>query len=121
MVRFPNGTILYTSDESYIRCLTWDKKDNLLAGSFGNGYIYRITKDGEAFVIFDSNLKEIHHNSACPVSPGEDDWPDCVSSWTALGFSNFHSATLSLPHSYATSDLFIYGYIRRWQPLPVIQ
>ena len=39
--------------------MAWDKNNNLLAGSFSNGYIYRINNKGKAFVIYDSDLKEI--------------------------------------------------------------
>jgi hypothetical protein len=41
-------------------CLTFEKDGNLLAGSVPKGLIYRITPQGKAFVLYESNLQEIH-------------------------------------------------------------
>ncbi|MFZ5516039.1 MAG: hypothetical protein ACOY90_05345 [Candidatus Zhuqueibacterota bacterium] len=54
-------SVFYRSNEVHFRCLAWDNRGRLLAGSFSDGYIYRIEKTGEAFVLYDSEFQEIHH------------------------------------------------------------
>jgi len=53
----------FKSDEQHIRCLAWDAKGNLLAGSDGSGLVYRISADEgpqvKAYVLFDAPRREI--------------------------------------------------------------
>jgi WD40 repeat protein len=53
----------FRSDEQHIRCLAWDAKGNLLAGSDGSGLVYRISSDGgpqgKGYVLFDAPRREI--------------------------------------------------------------
>ena len=49
----------FTSDEAHIRCLAWDGKGNLLAGSDGSGLIYRIDSEGNGYVLFEAPRREI--------------------------------------------------------------
>ncbi len=51
--------IFFKSDEAHIRCLAWDGKGNLLAGSDGSGLIYRIDSDGKGYVLFEAPRREI--------------------------------------------------------------
>ncbi|MGD0628464.1 MAG: WD40 repeat domain-containing protein [Terracidiphilus sp.] len=49
----------FKSDEAHIRCVAWDGKGNLLAGSDGSGLIYRIDSDGKGYVLFEAPRREI--------------------------------------------------------------
>jgi hypothetical protein len=49
----------FKSDEAHIRCLAWDAKGNLIAGSDGSGLVYRIGHDGKGFVLFEAPRREI--------------------------------------------------------------
>jgi hypothetical protein len=49
----------FKSDEQHIRCLAWDAKGNLLAGSDGSGLVYRIGSEGKGYVLFDAPRREI--------------------------------------------------------------
>jgi WD40 repeat protein len=51
--------LLFKSDEQHIRCLAWDAKGNLLAGSDGSGLVYRISAEGKGYVLFDAPRREI--------------------------------------------------------------
>jgi hypothetical protein len=50
---------LFKSDEAHIRSLAFDKDKQLIAGTDGSGLIYRISKNGQAFVLFSASKKEI--------------------------------------------------------------
>ena len=49
----------FKSDEQHIRCLAWDAKGNLIAGSDGSGLVYRISPQGKGYVLFDAPRREI--------------------------------------------------------------
>lgn len=51
--------LFFKSDEQHIRCLAWDAKGNLLAGSDGSGLVYRINPEGKGYVLFDAPRREI--------------------------------------------------------------
>jgi hypothetical protein len=51
--------VFFKSDEAHIRCLAWDGKGNLLAGSDGSGLVYRIDGDGKGYVLFEAPRREI--------------------------------------------------------------
>jgi sugar lactone lactonase YvrE len=51
--------LFFKSDEQHIRCLAWDAKGNLLAGSDGSGLVYRINSEGKGYVLFDAPRREI--------------------------------------------------------------
>ncbi|MGP8253708.1 MAG: hypothetical protein ACLQHF_16890 [Terracidiphilus sp.] len=50
---------LFKSDEVHIRCLAWDAKGNLIAGSDGSGLVYRIDANGKGYVLFEAPRREI--------------------------------------------------------------
>jgi hypothetical protein len=52
-------SLFFKSDEAHIRCLAWDGKGNLIAGSDGSGLIYRIGEDGKGYVLFEAPRREI--------------------------------------------------------------
>ena len=54
-----NGSIFFQSDEAQIRCLALDNSGNLIAGTDGSGLVYRISSQGEAFVLYSAPKKEI--------------------------------------------------------------
>lgn len=58
----PNGQVstFYRSSEIHIRCLAWDRQQQLLAGTHKNGYIIRFNSRKEPFVVYDSDFEEIH-------------------------------------------------------------
>lgn len=58
--------LFYQSDEQHIRCLAFARNGDLIAGSDGTGLIYRIGKDGKAFVLYDTPKHEI---TALAVAP----------------------------------------------------
>ena len=37
-----------------------DKDGNVIAGGDPKGYIYRISPEGKAFVLYDSGMREVH-------------------------------------------------------------
>jgi hypothetical protein len=49
----------FSSDEAHIRCLAWDAKGNLIAGSDGSGLVYRINPEGKGYVLFEAPRREI--------------------------------------------------------------
>jgi len=49
----------FKSDEAHIRCLAWDGKEDLLAGSDGSGLVYRIDSEGKGYVLFEAPRREI--------------------------------------------------------------
>jgi len=51
--------LFFKSDEEHIRCLAWDAKANLIAGSDGSGLVYRISPDGKGYVLFEAPRREI--------------------------------------------------------------
>jgi WD40 repeat protein len=51
--------LFFKSDEEHIRCLAWDGKGNLLAGSDGSGLVYRIDSEGKGYVLFEAPRREI--------------------------------------------------------------
>ena len=44
----------FKSDEQHIRCLAWDAKGNLIAGSDGSGLVYQINPQGKGYVLFEA-------------------------------------------------------------------
>jgi hypothetical protein len=57
----PNSApeLFFKSDEEHIRCMAWDAKGNLIAGSDGSGLVYRIGPDGKGYVLFEAPRREI--------------------------------------------------------------
>ena len=57
-VRTPAGEAhvdrFFQSDEQHIRKLLFEKDGSLLAGSDGDGLVYRIDKDGKGFILFNA-------------------------------------------------------------------
>ncbi len=53
------GSMFFQSDEAQIRCLALDNSGNLIAGTDGSGLVYRISPQGEAFVLYGAPKKEI--------------------------------------------------------------
>jgi WD40 repeat protein len=51
--------LFFKSDEQHIRCLAWDKKGNLIAGSDGSGLVYRISPQGKGYVLYEAPRREI--------------------------------------------------------------
>ena len=51
--------VFFKSDEAHIRCIAWDGKGNLLAGSDGSGLVYRIDSEGKGYVLFEAPRREI--------------------------------------------------------------
>ncbi|MGA7341065.1 MAG: hypothetical protein WBE72_11070 [Terracidiphilus sp.] len=51
--------LFFKSDEAHIRCLAWDAKGNLIAGSDGSGLVYRIDAQGKGYVLFEAPRREI--------------------------------------------------------------
>ncbi|HUB51734.1 MAG TPA: hypothetical protein VL986_06285 [Terracidiphilus sp.] len=49
----------FKSDEAHIRCLAWDAKGNLIAGSDGSGLVYRIDHEGKGYVLYEASRREI--------------------------------------------------------------
>jgi hypothetical protein len=49
----------FKSDEAHIRCLAWDTKGNLIAGSDGSGLVYRIDMSGKGYILFEAPRREI--------------------------------------------------------------
>jgi len=51
--------LFFKSDEAHIRCLAWDAKADLIAGSDGSGLVYRISSTGKGYVLFEAPRREI--------------------------------------------------------------
>ena len=49
----------FKSDEAHIRCLAWDAKGNLIAGSDGSGLVIQINPQGKGYVLFEAPKREI--------------------------------------------------------------
>ena len=58
--------LFFKSDEAHIRCLAWDGKGNLIAGSDGSGLIYRIDSEGKGYVLFEAPRREITSLAVAP-------------------------------------------------------
>ncbi len=62
-VRTPAGAAhaerFFESDEQHIRALLFEKDGSLLAGSDGDGLVYRIDKEGKGFILFNAPKREI--------------------------------------------------------------
>ncbi len=62
--------MFFKSDEQHIRCLAWDAKGNLIAGTDGSGLIYRISSDGgpagKGYVLFEAPRREITSLAIAP-------------------------------------------------------
>jgi sugar lactone lactonase YvrE len=56
---FAKVETFFRSDEEHIRCLAWDTKGNLIAGTDGSGLIYRIDPFGKGYVLFEAPRREI--------------------------------------------------------------
>ncbi|PTX92002.1 hypothetical protein DB346_23900 [Verrucomicrobia bacterium LW23] len=54
------GAVYYESDETHIRSLAFDADGNLLAGSSGNGLLYRVGTDGKAVALASAGRQEIN-------------------------------------------------------------
>ncbi|HSI83021.1 MAG TPA: hypothetical protein VK970_04510 [Candidatus Methylacidiphilales bacterium] len=54
------GSVYYESDETHIRSLAFDADGNLLAGSSGNGLLYRVGNDGKAVALASAGRQEIN-------------------------------------------------------------
>jgi sugar lactone lactonase YvrE len=70
-VRTPAGDVhaerFFESDEQHIRALLFEKDGSLLAGSDGDGLVYRIDKQGKGFILFNAPKREV---TALAQSPG---------------------------------------------------
>jgi len=51
--------LFFKSDEQHIRCLAWDGKGNLIAGTDGSGLVYRISPEGKGYVLYEAARREI--------------------------------------------------------------
>lgn len=49
----------FQSDEQHIRTMLFEKDGNLLAGSDGDGLVYRIDKAGKGFILFNAPKREV--------------------------------------------------------------
>ena len=58
--------LFFKSDEQHIRCLAWDPKGNLIAGTDGSGLIYRIDPEGKGYVLFEAPRREITSLAIAP-------------------------------------------------------
>lgn len=62
-VRTPAGDAhaepFFASDEQHIRTLLFEKDGSLLAGSDGDGLVYRIDKQGKGFILFNAPKREV--------------------------------------------------------------
>ena len=58
--------LFFKSDEQHIRCLAWDAKGNLIAGTDGSGLIYRIDPAGKGYVLFEAPRREITSLAIAP-------------------------------------------------------
>ena len=51
--------MIFKARENHVLCLKQDKNRDIVAGSGGNGLIYRISRGGKAAVIFESPFEEV--------------------------------------------------------------
>lgn len=51
--------LFFKSDEQHIRCLAWDGKGDLIAGTDGSGLVYRINPQGKGYVLYEAARREI--------------------------------------------------------------
>lgn len=62
-VRTPAGDAhaerFFESDEQHIRALLFEKDGSLLAGSDGDGLVYRIDKEGKGYILFNAPKREV--------------------------------------------------------------
>ncbi|HEY3989222.1 MAG TPA: hypothetical protein VGM02_07985 [Acidobacteriaceae bacterium] len=62
-VRTPSGAAqtdrFFESDEQHIRALLFERDGSLLAGSDGDGLVYRINKEGKGFILFNAPKREV--------------------------------------------------------------
>jgi hypothetical protein len=58
--------LFFKSDEQHTRCLAWDSKGNLIAGTDGSGLIYRIDSEGKGYVLFEAPRREITSLAVAP-------------------------------------------------------
>jgi hypothetical protein len=63
---FHRPELFFKSDEQHIRCLAWDPKGNLIAGTDGSGLIYRIDPAGNGYVLFEAPRREITSLAIAP-------------------------------------------------------
>ena len=56
----------YDTDETHIVSMAMDNDGNVIAGGDPKGYIYRISPEGKAFVLYDSGMREIHSVAVAP-------------------------------------------------------
>src|SRR5205809_661404 len=56
----------YDTDETHIISMTIDREGNVIAGGDPKGYVYRISPEGKAFVLYDSGMREIHSVAVAP-------------------------------------------------------
>ncbi len=56
----------FQCDQTHVKSLCFEKNGRLYAGTSGNGYIYRFDKNGKAFVLFDTQMEEVHSIVATP-------------------------------------------------------
>lgn len=56
----------FESDEQHIRALLFEKDGSLLAGSDGDGLVYRIDKAGKGFILFNAPKREVTALSESP-------------------------------------------------------
>jgi sugar lactone lactonase YvrE len=52
--------VYYASDQTHIRCLNMGSDQTLYAGTSGSGYVMRFDKNQDAFVVFDTQMEEVH-------------------------------------------------------------
>jgi len=67
--------LFFKSDEAHIRCLAWDAKGNLIAGSDGSGLVYRVDPHGKGYVLFQAPRREI---TAVAIGPKGTVYAACV-------------------------------------------
>ncbi len=55
-----------TSEENHLRCLVPGPERSWLIGSADHGYVYRLNRDGRAFVVWDAPLEEVTNVAPTP-------------------------------------------------------
>lgn len=61
-----NGDLYYSTGQGHVTSLAVDERGRVLAGTEPNGILYRINAKEKAFVLYDSNLPEIHSIRTMP-------------------------------------------------------
>ncbi|MBN1996356.1 hypothetical protein JW935_02305 [candidate division KSB1 bacterium] len=57
----PKGSqTIFKSEQTHVKSLCIDQGDNLYAGTSDNGYIYKLQESESAFVLFDTQMEEVH-------------------------------------------------------------